>query len=184
MEHFSDELSALHALEDDAAAALADLQSYISEIDICADDEEDADDGDEIEEAGAKEPTLKDVKAYLKAQGTDEANVALKEIKKLEADKNRLSRDLKKKTVELQEKIDTIRQELTADQCEVLVMQLLHESFVAELEKYLSAELAKTVSAVTHLWEKYYVSASTLLDERQAAENKLHGFLRGLGYYE
>jgi type I restriction enzyme M protein len=47
----------------------------------------------------------------------------------------------------------------------------------------MKAEVAKTVKAVTRLWEKYYVSADTLTGERQAAEDKLNSFLRGLGYY-
>lgn len=183
IEHFADELAALHALEDDAAAALADLQSYVSEIDMGTEDDEEGDDGNVSEETESKEPTVKEVKTFLNAQETNEAKAALKEIKKLEAEKNRLNRGLKKKTAELQEKIDAIRQELTAEQCETLVMQLLHEGFVAELDKYLITEVAETIKAVTRLWEKYYVSANTLLEGRQHAEDKLNGFLRGLGYY-
>ena len=62
-------------------------------------------------------------------------------------------------------------------------MELLYEGFAAELEKYLTAEVEKTVTAVTHLWDKYAVSAQKLTKERTAAEDKLDGFLKGLGYY-
>lgn len=77
----------------------------------------------------------------------------------------------KKKESELQEKIDAIREELTEEQCEDLVMQLLHDGFVEELDAYLSAEVQKTIRAVNKLWEKYYVSVTALLDERKTAED-------------
>ena len=86
------------------------------------------------------------------------------------------------KEKELQDKIDAIREELTEEQCEDLVMQLLHDGFVEELDAYLSAEVQKTIRAVNKLWEKYHVSVTTLLDERKAAEDKLNGFLAQLGY--
>ncbi len=179
LEHFADELTALKTLEDDAESALADLQSYASSIDMGNDDESDEEDGEETE---AKEPTLKEVKDYLKALGTTEAKASLKKIKELEAEKNKLNRELKKKTAELQEKINAIRNELTAEQCEMLVMQLLHEGFITEINKYLNAEIAKTVKAISGLWGKYHASATDLLAERKAAEDKLNGFLERLGY--
>lgn len=88
----------------------------------------------------------------------------------------------KKKESELQEKIDAIREELTEEQCEDLVMQLLHDGFVEELDAYLSAEVQKTIRAVSKLWEKYHVSVAVLLDKRKVAEDKLNGFLAQLGY--
>ena len=181
LEHFADELAAMKSLEDEAANALADLQTYAASIDMGNDDEGDDEDS---EEADAKEPTLKDVKAYLKALDTIEAKASLKEIKELEAEKNKLNRELKEKTAGLQAKVDVIRAELTAEQCETLVMQLLHEGFVTELDKYLNAEVAKTVKAVCKLWEKYHASATDLLKQRKAAEDKLNGFLERLGYFK
>jgi type I restriction enzyme M protein len=93
-----------------------------------------------------------------------------------------LNRELKKKTAELQEKINAVRNNLTPEQCEMLVMQLLHEGFVTELDKYLNAEVTKTVKAISGLWEKYHASATDLLAERKAAEDKLNGLLERLGY--
>jgi len=177
LEHFPDELAALKSLEEAAAAALVDLQSYAATIDIGG--EEDDEEGEETE---AKEPTVKDVKAYLTSLGTKEAKAHLQKIKELEAEKNKLNRELKTKTRELQEKVDAIRVILSPDECETLVMQLLHESFITELDKYLDAEVAKTVNAVCYLWEKYFVSANELLEQRKDAEDKLNGFLKKLGY--
>lgn len=169
----------MNRLRDDAENAQADLMAYVASIEMETDDD-DSDDGDEEKEP--KEPSVKEVETYLKSLGTDEAKASLKQIAALKKEKNRLNREVKKKESELQEKIDAIREELTEEQCEDLVMRLLHDGFVEELDAYLFAEVQKTIRAVNKLWEKYHVSVTTLLDERKAAEDKLNGFLAQLGY--
>lgn len=178
-EHFAAELVALEVLERDAENASAELQSYAESIDMGEGDDDS--EGEEADEA--KEVKVSDVEKYLKALGTEEAKASLKMIKDLKSEKSKANKTLKKAQTELQEKIDAIRKILTAEQCEILVMELLRDGFVAELDKYLKAELDKTVKAVQHLWEKYAVSAMKLTETRTAAEDKLNGFLRGLGYY-
>lgn len=177
--HFADELEELHQLRDDAENANADLMAYITSIDM---DTEDDDSDDSDEEKEPKEPTVKQVEDYLKKLGTDEAKASLKQIAALKKEKNRINKVVKNKEAELQQKIDAIREELTSEQCEELVMQLLHDGFVEELNAYLSAEVQKTIRAVAKLWEKYHISVTELVKERNAAEDKLNGFLRQLGY--
>jgi len=181
MEHFPDDLSALKSLEDEAAAALADLQNYIASIDMGNDDEDEYE-SEDGEESIIKEPSVKYMEEYLKTLETADAKASLKKIDELKKEKNKLNRELKKKTAELQEKVDAIRGNLTTDQCETLVMQLLHEGFITELDKYLNEEIAKTIKAICRLWEKYYVSTTDLLKERKDSEKKLNGFLKDLGY--
>jgi len=82
----------------------------------------------------------------------------------------------------LEAKIDAIRIELTEEQCEALIMQILHEGFVQELDKYLKDETNKTVKAVQHLYDKYFTSLNSLLTDRSNAEKELNAFLKGLGY--
>lgn len=178
-EHFADELEGLRKLRDDAENAQADLMAYVASIEIETEDDG-FEDGDEEKEP--KVPSLKDVETYLKSLGTDEAKASLKQIAALKKEKNRLNREVKKKESELQEKINAIREKLTEEQCEDLVIQLLHDGFLEELDAYLSAEVQKTIRAVNKLWEKYHVSVTTLLDERKKAEDKLNGFLVQLGY--
>ena len=96
--------------------------------------------------------------------------------------KNAANRALTKAKKELQSKIDAIRDNLTEEQCRSMVLQILHECFVEELNKYLLAEVMVTVKAVQKLWEKYYTSANALLDQRKKAEDKLNEFLEKLGY--
>ena len=141
-------------------------------------DEEDSDG----EDSDPKEPSLKDIKKYLKELGTDEAKAHTKEIGRLEKTKNAANRALTKAKKELQDKIDAIRDNLTEEQCRTMVLQILHECFAEELNKYLLAEVMVTVKAVQKLWEKYYTSATELLAQRKKAEDKLNGFLKKLGY--
>lgn len=176
-EHFQAELEEIERLEAEAQDALTDLMTYALAIDIGSD--EDDSDGEDSE---PKEPSLKDIKKYLKELGTDEAKAHTKEIGRLEKTKNAANRALTKAKKELQDKIDAIRDNLTEEQCRTMVLQILHECFVEELNKYLLAEVMVTVKAVQKLWEKYYTSATELLAQRKKAEDKLNGFLKKLGY--
>ncbi|MEA5042514.1 MAG: N-6 DNA methylase, partial [Oscillibacter ruminantium] len=178
-EHFAAELFELESLERDTENVASELQSYIESIDVG--ERDDDTEGEEADET--KEVKISDVEKYLKALGTEEAKASLKKIKDLKSEKSKTNKALKKAQIELQEKIDAIRKDLTVEQCETLVMELLREGFITELDKYLKAELDKTVKAVQHLWDKYAVSAKQLTDTRTAAEEKLNRFLRGLGYY-
>jgi len=178
-EHFKDELATIETLKQDAETVAEELQSYAESIDMG--DSEDEDDTSEVDEV--KEVKVSDVERHLKELGTDEAKVSLKKIKELKNEKSKTLKALKAAQIELQKKIDTFREELTTKQCEALVMELLHDSFEAELEKYITAEMDKTVKAILRLWDKYAVSGETLTKGRYAAEKKLEGYLRGLGYY-
>jgi len=178
-EHFAAELIELEALERDSENAAAELQSYAESIDL---GEIDVSEGEEADEA--PEIKVSDVEKHLKTLGTLEAKASLKIIKDLKSEKTKSNKALKKAQTQLQENIDSIRKDLTAEQCETLVMELLKEGFIFELDKYLKAELGKTVRAVQSLWEKYAVSANQLLEIRTAAEDKLNGFLRGLEYVD
>jgi type I restriction enzyme M protein len=178
-EYFVAELAELETLERNAENAAAELQSYIDSIEMGeSDDNVDGEEEDEV-----KKVKVSDVEKYLKGLGTPEAKASLKKIKGLKSDKSKANKALKKAQTELQENIDAIRKELTSEQCETLVMELLREGFIAELDKYLKAELDKTIKAVHHLWDKYAVSAKKLTETRTAAEDRLNGFLRELGYY-
>ena len=177
-EHFADELVELKQLKDNAENAQADLMAYVASIDIEDDDTSDDDDS----EKEPKEPSIKEIETYLKGLGTKEAKERLSKIAALKKEKNRIGREVKKKQEDLQEKIDKIRVELSEEQCEALVMQLLLEGFREELDAYLTAEVQKTIYSVANLWDKYHASVNEMIDERKAAEKKLNDFLERLGY--
>jgi type I restriction enzyme M protein len=177
-EHFAEELTTIERLEQEADEAALALQAYAESIEV---EDEGSDDEDADE---AKEVKVSDVEKYLKTLDTPEAKTSLKKIKELKKEKSDANKALKKAQTELQEKIDAIREKLTAEQCEALVMELLYEGFVVELEKYLTAELDKTIRAIWHLWDKYAESAKKLTEKRTTAEDKLNTYLRGLGYVD
>ena len=178
-EHFSDELAALESLEDEAESATVEVESYFTSL-YMPDEDTDEEVDEDSENGEEKEVKLKEgeKEAFLKSLGDE----YLKKYKDLKKEKSRLNRELAKRTAELQEKVNAIREELTAEQCEILVMQLLHEGFVFELDKYLNAEVTKTAKAVCGLWDKYHTSTTDLLAERKIAEDKLNSFLERLGY--
>ena len=179
-EHCPDLLQEIADLQADIENAHAELQDYISQIEI---EREEPEDGEE-----EKEITVSEVKKYLnkcKRETSDREEKAgytkqLNEIKALENGIKELNKKYKDKNAELQDKIQSLRETMTAAQCETLVMQLLHEGFIIELDKYLKAEVDKTIKAIQHLWDKYFVSVSQLLAEREQAEDTLNGFLKAL----
>lgn len=181
-EHFADEILEIEQLEAAISSAQGVLQDYVSEIEM----ETDSDDN----EGEEKEVKPSDVKKYLNARKKETASIneksvceaSLRAIKDYEKVIKDLNKVLKTKTATLREAIDAIRAELTKEQCEELIMQLLYEAFIFELNKYLKVEVDITIKAIQHLWDKYFVSANKLLLERAEAEKNLNSFLERLGY--
>jgi type I restriction enzyme M protein len=184
--HFKAESDALAKLEEDIANENANLLEYINEIEI--------DNGETSDDAEEKEVTVKEVEKYIKETinsliaskaSTKEINKWKKTQEEIKVQKKAiadLNKQYKKDSKVLQEKIAEIRSHLTNDECEIMVMNLLKDAFHEELEKYLKGEINKTIKAVQHLYDKYFVSANEIIAERQKAESKLNEFLKGLGY--
>lgn len=183
--HFKVEADALARLEEEIASEQANLLDYINGIEI---------EKDEENEEEEKELTVKEVEKYIKE--TINALIASKasskkinqwkdiqnQIKEKKKTISTLQKQYKKDYLELQEKIAEIRNHLTHDECEIMVMNLLKDAFHEELDKYLKDEINITIKAVQHLYDKYFVSANQLLKERKQAEEKLNEFLVALGY--
>lgn len=180
-EHFPEELAAIADHEKSISDAQNEFDEYLASIEM---DTETDEDGEEVE------VSEKAVRAYLNAIKNNSKNAKdvelakqqLKRITELKKVKTNLNKILKKKAEELEAKINAIRIELTEEQCEALIMQILHEGFVQELDKYLKEESNKTVKAVQHLYDKYFTSLDSLLTDRSNAEKALNAFLKGLGY--
>jgi type I restriction enzyme M protein len=187
---FADDLEAIKKLESDVVATENELLAWLNSIEIEV--ETDAEDDEQDEESAVKEPTAKQVLDYLKEKKSNtvdgqeivELDEKIKETNRLKKQKTDINRTYKKKHEELRQKIDGKRIELSKDECETMVLELLKDAFVTELEKHLKAELDKTIKAVCHIWDKYFTSAAKLLKERNFAEKKLNGFLKSLGYID
>lgn len=174
--HFAEELANLALKRESLEENNANLLNALAAVDY------EVETADEDEEAEPKEPTPKEIKSYLKKLATPEAKATLADILRWEEIIKAIKKRLKEIETDLKIKVAGIREKLTPQQCENIVMNVLYEGFVEELNKYLTAEINITVKAVTKLWDKYFVSAKQLLDERQTAEDKLNVFLKKLGY--
>jgi type I restriction enzyme M protein len=151
---FADDLKTLKTLEDEVAVAENELLTWLSSIEI--DSETDNEDDEQDEEVAVKEPTAKEVLDYLKEKKSNtvdeqeivELDEKIKETNRLKKQKTDTNRAYKKKHEELRQKVDSKRIELSEDDCETMVLELLKDAFITELKKYLKAELDKTIKAV------------------------------------
>jgi type I restriction enzyme M protein len=176
-EHFALELAEVKTLKEEFESVTAETEAYFMSYYAPEADEEAESDEGETEETKVKLKESEKEKILLNI-----GNDCLSKYKALKMKSNKLKKESVQKEKSLKSKVDALRDKLTPEQCKVMVMQLLHESFVFELDKYLTAEVTKTVKAITNLWEKYHASARDLLAKRKAAEDKLNWFLKGLGY--
>jgi type I restriction enzyme M protein len=74
------------------------------------------------------------------------------------------------------------RGELSADDCRDLVLELTREDLERVLIHYVTEHRQEVRDAVENLWNKYGVSLQAIQAEREAAAERLGGFLKELGY--
>ena len=98
---------------------------------------------------------------------------------------NALNKDkveLKKRIAETDAMLDTIKGQLTDEEAKLLTLKKLYDIANTELERYLNAEIRHLVSGVENLWAKYAASIHKMERSRASTQERLNGFLRGLGY--
>jgi len=74
------------------------------------------------------------------------------------------------------------RAELTAAQERELVLRLAKNDVVIHLNAYVTAHRQQIIAALENWWDKYAVPFHQIEADRDAATNKLAGFLKELGY--
>ena len=79
-------------------------------------------------------------------------------------------------------KLGKARAELTAAQERDLVLRLAKADVMVHLDGYVTAHRQQIITAFENWWDKYAVSLRQIGAERDAAESRLSGFLRELGY--
>lgn len=140
--------------------------------------------------AKALEARLKEVKQQLKTEKNNPELLAEKE--KLEEKlapydailaalrkSRKILKDLSKALLQVLKKK---RAELSADDCRELVLELTRQDLEQVLLRYVEEHRQEVRAAVENLWNKYGVSLQAIQDERDAAKEKLDGFLKVLGY--
>jgi type I restriction enzyme M protein len=79
-------------------------------------------------------------------------------------------------------KLGKARAELTAMQERDLVLRLAKDDVAVHLDSYVTAHRQQIISAIENWWDKYAIPLHQIEAERDAATNKLVGFLKELGY--
>ena len=96
----------------------------------------------------------------------------LKDTKKIQKEKER----------ELEQKVEEKKKTFTEMEARELILKKFYDGIRFQLERYLGNEEKKIVSSLVKLWDKYHISFSTILNERDKSIKKLNGFLDKLGY--
>lgn len=82
----------------------------------------------------------------------------------------------------LQETLEKMGGVITADECKELILEKHHSLILAQLDRYVSAELRKLVSMYENLFEKYGKSAPVLEQQRAETFDQLNEMLKKLNY--
>ncbi len=174
---------------EDAESKIAELDGEL--VDVLETVEMEAD-----EEGEEEEKSVKNVKAYLKAQIKNLKDTAtpasLKEAKEFEKNikdievKEKGVKEAKKKLKDqekaLVQKIEAKKLSFTEEEAKELILKKLFDGIKAEMERYLNAEKKKIVSIFEKLWDKYQVPLTKITDERDQAVAELNEYLKKLSY--
>jgi len=99
--------------------------------------------------------------------------------------KKRLSeqrRRLKALGKALLERLDQAREELSADGCKTLVIELACESLERQLGRYVDEHLREILGVFDVMWDKYGVSLETIVRQRDTTTAAVGRFVEELGY--
>ena len=78
--------------------------------------------------------------------------------------------------------LEAIGGQMTDDDAKSLILKKLYDIASTELDRYLNAEMRHLVSGVENLWNKYAISTQKMEQSRVSTQERLDGFLAGLGY--
>ncbi len=114
----------------------------------------------------------------------DDADEALseEELKGLKKQRAAVKKQLKTAKGEFATKLETARQQLTDDEARELVLSLFLADIADLTEQEITRHRREIMSAFTTWWDKYHVTLASIEADRDAASEKLAGFLGGLGY--
>lgn len=146
------------------------------------------------------------VKLGLKRFGPDEEtwdarrlkDQAERELVELEGNKAEEDKKLKAKAKRLRDDISTLQKRIEAierlaksiggmiadTEAKALILQKHHDLIAEQLKRYLNTELRATVAVFANLWEKYSLSAETLVANTTGAQRDLWSALAELQYSE
>jgi len=104
------------------------------------------------------------------------------EIKALKKDLTDAKKKLKALQLSFADQLVEAQEGLAAEQAEGLVLEILKGDLRQELERRVNAHRQGVVGAVESWWGKYRITLRDIEGERNAAKERLEGFLKELGY--
>ena len=116
------------------------------------------------------------------AEGDDEDVLSENEIKALKKELSAAKSKLKTLHKGFSDRLEAAQVEVDAAQAEALVLDILQDDLRRELDRRAVAHREAVVAAVDGWWGKYRVTLRTIEGERDAAMDRLDGFLKELGY--
>jgi type I restriction enzyme M protein len=111
-----------------------------------------------------------------------ESQLSEEELRALKKQLTTNKRALKTKQDDFGQKFKEARTALLEPSARDLVLGILRSDLDAILGRYVASHRDKVVAAFESWWDKYRVTLTTIEQERDAAAEKLRGFLGGLGY--
>lgn len=112
----------------------------------------------------------------------DEEQLSDEELKALKQELSEVKKRLKTKERNFTKRLKEARAELDEDSARELVLGILRADLDAILERYVADHRQQIVAAFESWWDKYRVTLTSIEQERDAAAEKLRGFLGELGY--
>ncbi len=142
----------------------------------------------DIAEAEAKkaelDATIKSAEPSEDEEQAEETEEKLSDddLKALKKDLSAAKKKLKSLQSEFLQHLDKAVAKLDDDNARQLVLGILRAQLDGILARYVSAHRQQATATFEAWWDKYSIRLVSIEAERDAAANRLHGFLEGLGY--
>jgi type I restriction enzyme M protein len=104
------------------------------------------------------------------------------DIKTWKAERTKVTKTLKAKQASFEAHLNEAVDALDKTGAAELMLTILHNDMLGILETYIRQQRQKMIAAFETWWDKYWVTLADIETERDAAAEKLNGFLKGLGY--
>lgn len=105
-----------------------------------------------------------------------------KELKALKTKLTAVKKKIKTHQDALAGKLNHAVDGLTPEQAAELFLTILHNDMHAIVERYITSQRNRIVTAFENWWDKYKVTLTEIEEKRDAAAKELQGYLKGLGY--
>lgn len=112
----------------------------------------------------------------------DEGALTEPELRALKSERTKIKKQMKELDDQLLETANIARQNLTLNQLEELVLEILRKQLIGGVERRISSHRQALTDVYTCWHDKYATTLRDLEARRSQAAAKLDGFLKGLGY--